>query len=135
MIHLRRLSSLHGYMKGYAYRSFMPKIGLDPDSLIDLGPVTAMSWAELTGGMFDSGVNEGYEAGYSIGYSDGEANGELMTDGFKDMAFAIFEAPSVLVGSMLDFDFFGINLYSLLKTLLTMSVVAAIVIVLIKFVM
>lgn len=56
-----------------------------------------------------------------------------MTNGFKNMVFSIFEAPAVLMEGMLDFDLFGVNLYALVKTLLTLAVVAAVVIVLIKF--
>lgn len=77
-----------------------------------------------------------YQAGYGDGYEAGETNameGSKIADVIKDMVFSIFEAPSVLIGGMLNFDLFGVNLFGLVKTLLTLVVVGVIVFVLIKF--
>ena len=99
------------------------------------------------------GYNDGYEVGYSdgngdgysLGYDEGESYGWQNGFGagqndmaetshtFKEMVFAIFDAPSRLIDSMLNFDIFGINLAGLVKTILTLAVVAVIVFAILKF--
>ncbi len=85
-----------------------------------------------------AGYEEGHAAGFDEGYLKGENVGEqkALKQGkvFKDGVFAIFEAPALLIESMLNFDLFDINLFSLFKTLLTVGVVGVIVVVLIKFI-
>ena len=96
---------------------------------------------------YDNGKAAGYENGYITGYAAGESvhvddykNGfsagqtDAMngTHTLKDMVFAIFSAPSDLINGILDFDLFGINLATLVKTLITLSVTALIVVFLIK---
>lgn len=99
------------------------------------------------------GYNDGYELGYSdgngdgysLGYDEGEAYGWAngfgagqndmaeTSDTFKEMVFAIFDAPSRLIDSMLNFDIFGINLAGLVKTIITLAVVAVILVILLKW--
>ena len=53
---------------------------------------------------------------------------------FKDVVFAIFDAPIRLIDGMLNFDIFGINLSGVVKTLITLAVVALVVFSILKFV-
>lgn len=86
---------------------------------------------------------KGYDTGYSAAeakhandYSNGLAKGRTDalngTSSLKDMIFAIFSAPSDLINGILDFDLFGINLATLVKTLITLTVTALIVVFLVK---
>lgn len=92
-------------------------------------------------------VKENYQLGYTKGKADGEAahaddykNGfaagqtDAMngTHSLKDLIFLIFSAPADLINGILDFDLFGINVASLVKTLITLAVTALIVVFLIK---
>lgn len=92
-------------------------------------------------------VKENYQLGYTKGKADGEAahaddykNGfaagqtDAMngTHSLKDLIFSIFSAPADLINGILDFDLFGINVASLVKTLITLAVTALIVVFLIK---
>lgn len=94
---------------------------------------------------YDNGYSDGNGDGYSLGYDEGEAYGWQNGFGagqndmaetshtFKEMVFAIFDAPSRLIDSMLNFDIFGINLAGLVKTIITLAVVAVIVFAILKF--
>ena len=88
---------------------------------------------------YDDGVSESYDLGFDDGWADGNNHGVTdtlnSTSTFKDMVFAIFDAPVSLVNNMLDFDLLGINVLSLSKTVLTVAVIAVIVTVLIKFIL
>lgn len=93
---------------------------------------------------YSSGQETGYESGYGIGYDEGEKAGynagfsagqtEAMNSNskLKDLIFGIFSAPGELINGILDFNLFGINVASLVKTLITLAVVALIVVFLIK---
>lgn len=84
----------------------------------------------------DAGYDEGYaaggEAGYSKGFSAGQTEAMNSNSTLKDLIFGIFSAPGELINGILDFDLFGINLASLVKTLLTLTIVALIVVFLFK---
>ena len=54
------------------------------------------------------------------------------TSSLKDMIFSIFSAPAYFINGILDFDFFGINLASLVKTLITLVAVALVIVFLLK---
>ncbi|MBQ8407722.1 MAG: hypothetical protein IJY39_02525 [Clostridia bacterium] len=77
-----------------------------------------------------------YDCGNYNGYYNGFANGETSalngTNTFGDLVIGIFEAPGVLIESMLDFDILGINVAGFVKVLLTLSVTAAIVFFILK---
>ena len=72
-------------------------------------------------------AQQSYDQGYSDGYGDGQTEALNGTGTLKEMIFAIFSAPSELINGFLDFDLFGINVASLVKTLLTISITALIV--------
>ena len=94
---------------------------------------------------YDHGYSDGNADGYSLGYDEGELYGWQNGFGagqndmaetshtFKEMVFAIFDAPSRLIDSMLNFDIFGINLAGLVKTIITLAVVAVILVILLKW--
>ena len=91
---------------------------------------------------FDTGYDDGYEVGNDAGYREGYGIGK--DEGYREgmeydtdmgsMFFSIMEAPIVLIDGMLDFNFFGINVAGLVKTLLTLSITAAIVFFIFKLV-
>lgn len=119
-----------------------------------------MSGANITGGKtpyqrgYETGYAEGKAAGealhaddykkgyaageavhiddYKNGFSAGQTDAMNSTSSLKDMIFSIFSAPAYFINGILDFDFFGINLASLVKTLITLTVTALIVVFLIK---
>lgn len=72
-------------------------------------------------------AQQSYDQGYSDGYGDGQTEALNGTGTLKEMIFAIFSAPSELINGFLDFDLFGVNVASLVKTLLTISITALIV--------
>ena len=91
---------------------------------------------------WQAGYNDGYYYGYGDGYNEAEvfhandySNGvnDGYTDAlsakgtFKEFIFGIFDAPVQLINSMLNFEIFDINLLALVKTLLTLAIVALIV--------
>lgn len=88
-------------------------------------------------------ASEAYQSGYTAGeaahaddYKNGFAAGQTDamngTHSLKDLIFSIFSAPADLINGILDFDLFGINVASLVKTLITLAVTALIVVFLIK---
>ena len=83
------------------------------------------------------GHKDGHVEGYDVGYADGEENannGAPMLDSLREFIYAIFDAPATLINSMLDFNFFGINVASFVRTILTLVVVGTIVFVLVKMI-
>lgn len=83
--------------------------------------------------------NTGYAAGeaahaddYKNGFAAGQTDAMNSTTSLKDMIFSIFSAPADLINGILDFDLFGINLATLVKTLITLAVTTLIVVFLIK---
>ena len=73
------------------------------------------------------GVEVSYDVGYNNGYADGHAQGE--TDGLntaeagKNLILTIFSVPTYVLSNVFNFEIFGINLYSLICFLLTISIV------------
>ena len=118
-----------------SYRAFQVLQGKNPDDLTNIEFELAKDWTTIVTEHYAFGVLKGKDQGYGEGYYDGNKEAGGYSTAFKDVAFAIFEAPVNLVNGMLDFDLFGINVASLCKTLITVSVVAAIVTVLVKFVL
>lgn len=96
-------------------------------------------FAVLSGGQIiapnsNNIYNIGYATGesehandYSNGFRAGQTDAMNSTSSLKDLIFGIFSAPGDLINGILDFDLFGINLASLVKTLLTLTVVAVII--------
>ena len=95
------------------------------------GEVIGYSDGYMTG--FAEGDTKGYDRGKDEGFHQGQTDALNSTSTFKDMVFAIFDAPGRLIGSMLNFDLFGVNLLGLVKTLLTLTITAAIGFFVVKF--
>ena len=126
-----------GWVEGYddskwdaylAHAALSDYVHLDPAD-----DVKECEWSVLVKVFHMDSYNYGYSDGYLEGYSIAELEGGTYNNSMKSMIFSLFEAPAVLMEGMLDFDLFGVNLFALVKTLLTLAVVAAVVIVLIKF--
>ena len=94
-------------------------------------------------GNYDKGFEAGKKAGkaegealhvddYKNGFSAGQTDAMNSTSSLKDMIFSIFSAPAYFINGILDFDFFGINLASLVKTLITLVAVALVIVFLLK---
>ena len=85
---------------------------------------------------YDNGKGDGLRVGEEIGYGKGKLAGEseahTTLDSFKEMVFAIFDAPGVLIDGILNFEIFGINVAGLVKTVITLALVAAVVFLIIK---
>ena len=118
-----------------SYRAFQVLQGKNPDDLTNIEFELGKDWTTIVTEHYAFGVLKGKDQGYGEGYYDGNKEAGGYSSAFKDVVFAIFEAPVNLVNGMLDFDLFGINVASFCKTLITVSVVAAIVTVLVKFVL
>lgn len=76
---------------------------------------------------YNVGYSEGYDGGYDYGFADGQTDALNATSTFKKVVFAIFAAPVELIDGILNFDVLGINVASLVRTLLTLTVVGIIV--------
>ena len=92
---------------------------------------------------YNTGKNDGYNAGkaagealhaddYKNGFAAGQTDALNSNSSLKDLIFSIFSAPAYFINGILDFDFFGINLATLVKTLITLVAVALVVIFLLK---
>ena len=109
----------------------------------DVGYTEGIDVGNETG--YSNGYNDGLWEGYEDGYTDGEKYGwdngfgagqndmAEITRSFKEMVFAIFDAPVTLIDGMLGFEIFGINIAGLVKTIITLAVVSLIVFVILKF--
>ena len=105
------------------------------------------------GDGYDDGYSIGNEEGYSDGYDYGFYDAEELhasdymngygagllevadtEESIKDVVFAIFDAPVNLINGILDFNLFGINVASLVKTLITLAITALLVFFILKLV-
>ncbi len=123
------------YLDGYRTGSDMGYEHGRQDGL-ELGYNNGYQQGEVDG--YYNGSQDGYREGEKYGWDNGFGAGQddmaKTSSTFKDVVFAIFDAPTRLIDGMLNFDIFGINLAGLVKTLLTLAVVAVILVVLIKMV-
>lgn len=94
----------------------------------------AAGWQEGEKQGREDGYQMGYEAGLEAASGSSDEN-KAMLEELKEFVYAIFDAPARLINSMLDFDFFGINVAGFVRTILTLTVVGAIVFVLIKLIL
>lgn len=78
------------------------------------------------------GYTKGEKAGYDAGFSKGQTDALNSTSTLKDLVFSIFSAPADLINGILDFNLFGINLSSFVKTLITLAITALVVVFLLK---
>ena len=97
--------------------------------------------AGYTDGETD-GYSLGHDEGYDYGFADGEQEGIAVgrtdalnaKDTFKEIVFSIFDAPVNLINGILDFNLLGINVASLVKTLITLAITALLVFFILKLV-
>ena len=75
------------------------------------------------------GYNEGASEGYQDGYEEGIKKGEEVNANLGDMFLNILDSPRQAISNILNFEFLGINLASLVFFLIT----AILVVVIIKF--
>ena len=71
---------------------------------------------------FTDGKNEGYTMGYNDGYRDG-TNEEFTTNGFKTLIGSIFNYPINMIRSIFNFEFMGINIYSIIVFIMSIGIV------------
>lgn len=71
---------------------------------------------------FTDGKTEGYTMGYNDGYRDGSAE-EFTTNGFKTLIGSIFNYPINMIRSVFNFEFMGINIFSLIVFILSIGIV------------
>lgn len=78
---------------------------------------------------FTDGNDEGYELGKDVGYENGYADAKKLYDdqkswmNFKNLIFAIFDAPFYVISYSLDFDIFGINIAGTLIALISTALI------------
>ena len=101
---------LSGYNNGY-------DDGLEHGYDLGISDTSVDTWTE--------GYNEGLVDGYNEGYDSGIAVNNPYT--FKRLIFAVFEVPVEVVSGLFDWNFLGYNLKNFVFTLLTFSVIVAIV--------
>ena len=86
---------------------------------------------------WDQGWIDGNTQGYDLGHYDGFRAGQTdVLNGnatLKDLIFSIFSAPVDLINGILDFDLFGINFASLVRSLITLAVVGIALVLYFKF--
>lgn len=76
---------------------------------------------------FNEGYESGYTVGYGKGYTEGTYNGMQETESLKTALLTIFSSPLYVFGGILDFEIFGLNLFNLISTLLTIMLFAFVV--------
>lgn len=84
---------------------------------------------------YESGVSEAYSNGYSNGYANGYnvgASEDWNENGLGNLFNNILEAPVTIIRDSLNFEIFGINLWSLASVALTGALVFVVVKVLTK---
>lgn len=140
---------LNDYFRCYSDTIFSLNSDLDGDlpfvTVSSPAILSAFSWG-YDNGMIDfaqpyynKGYNDGFAKGeevHELDYSNGFSAGQTETlnsgNTFKDMIFAIFGAPVELINGILDFNLLGINVLSLVKTLVTLAITALIVVGILK---
>ena len=70
----------------------------------------------------DEGKNEYYPMGYNDGYRDGSEE-DFTTNGFKTLIGSIFNYPIDFIRGVFNFEFFGINISSLIMFVLSIGIV------------
>lgn len=97
------------------------------------------NWQGLNAG-YENGKQEGYEMGHAQGYTDGFSVGtdygeqQEVSENLIGVVDAIATAPATAIGTMLDFELFGVNLASLVFKLFTIIIILLIIGIFIKFV-
>lgn len=95
----------------------------------EVGELAGYNWGYDIGeeNGYNEGVRVSYDVGYDNGYSDGyrqgETNGLDASETGKNLILTIFSVPTYVLSNVFNFEIFGINLYSLICFLLTISIV------------
>lgn len=63
------------------------------------------------------GKDEGYETGYRVGYNKGLRDGGAHN--YRNIFFAIADTPVLMIRSLFNFDFFGMNFFIIIVSMLT----------------
>lgn len=71
----------------------------------------------------DLGYNTGYNTGYQDGAEVGFTEGASSMENIWKLIVKVYEAPSILLNSMLNFDLFGVNLFWLVRLIFTLFLV------------
>ena len=122
----------NGYQTGYTegQESVLGIVDGEKQEAYDIGYGNGRQDGYLDG--LNDGSMQGYDRGYGEGKFAGESEAHTTLNSFKEMVFAIFDAPGVLIDGILDFEIFGINVAGLVKTVITLALVAAVVFLIIK---
>lgn len=83
---------------------------------------------------YDVGYSDGYDSGFSdsksehydMGYNDGYRDGEesdFTTNGFKTLIGSIFNYPINMIRSIFNFEFMGINIFSIIVFVMSIGIV------------
>lgn len=88
-----------------------------------------IDFKEIYNKVYNNAFEVGKENGYSIGYNKGHTDGVNESNEFNliTLVKSIVRAPGELISSMFDFDFFGINMATLVKSLLTICLVVFVI--------
>ena len=71
---------------------------------------------------FDDSKSEHYAMGYNDGYRDGEES-DFTTNGFKTLIGSIFNYPINMIRSIFNFEFMGINIFSIIVFVMSIGIV------------
>ena len=74
--------------------------------------------------FIDAAYNNGYNSGYDQGYKEGEYDGMNSTSILKSVILTVMSGPFVIVSNALNFEIFGINIYTFIQIILTILIVA-----------
>lgn len=74
--------------------------------------------------FYDYYYNNGYNSGYDQGYKEGEYDGMNSTSILKSSILTVMSGPFVIVSNALNFEIFGINIFTFIQIILTILIVA-----------
>lgn len=110
-----------GYNDGY-------DVGYEEGLVSGEGYDLGYEQGEIVG--FNNGYDSGYDSGYYTGYNKGFVDGQKDTineKGFKTLFNAIMNAPYNIFKGILNFEFLGVNLFSLFSFIFTSMLILWIV--------
>lgn len=119
------LKSITLNITGYTNNNMFTQIGSSNDSLSYMYGYN-YGYEKGKDNGFDSGFTDGKNEGYSMGYNDGYRDGtneEFTTNGFKTLIGSIFNYPINMIRSVFNFEFMGINIFSLIVFIMSIGIV------------
>ena len=87
-------------------------------------PVVLVEGAYSFDSIVDAAYNNGYNSGYDQGYKEGEYDGMNSTSILKSTILTVMSGPFVIVSNALNFEIFGINIFTFIQIILTILIVA-----------